>query len=115
MRRNWARSLSYARLSRACCALVCSSRSSLASGMRLAAPGPQLPLPVYADPAAAALYFPRLTRAQQQLLLCTASHACHFVGVMMPRGVRFNRDPRKLLLLCLYSEAVAQQLLQLGI
>ena len=67
-----------------------------------AAPGPQLPLPLYAAPAAAALYSPRLTRAQQQLLLCSASHAHHFVRVMMARDVRYNRDPRKLLLLCLY-------------
>jgi hypothetical protein len=110
MRRNWAQSLSYARIYRACCVLVCSSRSSLASSMRIAAPGPQLPLPLYAAPAAAALYFPVLTRAQQQLLLCTTSHAHHYVRVMMARDVRYNRDPRKLLLLCLYSEAAVQRL-----
>ena len=107
---DWAQSLSYARIYRACCVLVCSSRSSLASSMRIAAPGPQPPLPLYAAPAAAALYSPRLTRAQQQLLLCSASHAHHFVRVMMARDVRYNRDPRKLLLLCLYSEAAVQRL-----
>jgi hypothetical protein len=110
MRNDWAQSLSYARIYRACCVLVCSSRSSLASSMRIAAPGPQLPLPLYAAPAAAALYFPVLTRAQQQLLLCTTSHAHHFARVMMARDVRYNRDPRKLLLLCLYSEAAVQRL-----
>ena len=110
MRDNWAQSLSYARIYRACCLLVCSSRSSLASSMRIAAPGPRLPLPLYAAPAAPALYFPRLTRAQQQMLLCTASHAHHFVRVMMARDVRHNRDRRKLLLLCLYSEAAVQRL-----
>jgi hypothetical protein len=29
--------------------------------------------------------------------------------------VLFNRDPRKQLLLCLYSEAVVQRLAQLGV
>ncbi len=114
MRYDWAQSLSYARLSRSCCALVCCRSSSLASGMRLAAPCPQLPLPLYADPAAAALHFPRLTHAQQQLLLCTASHAGHFVRVTMARDARYHRDPRKQLLLCLHSEAVVQRLLQMS-
>ena len=114
MRNDWAQSLSYLRIYRACCVLVCSSRSSLASSMRLAAPGPQLPLPLYAAPAAAALYFPRLTRAQQLLLLCTASHARHFARVMMARDVRYNRDPRKLLLLCVYSEAAVSAIARLS-
>ncbi len=102
----------YVRWFPAFCTLVCSSRSHLASSFRVAAAAP--PLLLYAAPAAAAVYLPMLTHAQLQLLLCGTGHTCHFVRVMMPRDVRYNRDPRKQLLLRLFTEAAVQRLSGLG-
>ena len=111
MCRTWTQALFYVRWFPAFCTLVCSSRSHLASSVRVAAAAP--PLLLYAAPTPAAVYFPMLTHAQLQLLLRGAGHACHFVRVMMPRDVRHNTDPRKQLLLQLFSEALAMRLLQL--
>ncbi len=112
MCRTWTQALFYVRWILAFCTLVCSSRSHLASCVRVAAAAP--PLLLYAAPAPAAVYLPMLKHAQLQLLLCGAGHACHFVRVMMPRDVRYNRDPRKQLLLRLFTEAAVQRLSGLG-
>jgi hypothetical protein len=113
MCRTWTQALFYVRWFPAFCTLVCSNSSHLASSIRVAAAAP--PLLLYAAPTPAAVYFPMLTHAQLQLLLCGAGHACHFVRVMMPRDVRYNRDPREQLPLRLFTEATVQRLLGLSL
>ena len=95
--------------------LLC-SRCHHVSSVRLQARVHQLHIyaaPDASDAAAAAIYVPKLTRAQLQLLMCTSGHACHFVRVMMPRDVRHNMDPHMPLLLRLLDDSVAIRLSRL--
>jgi hypothetical protein len=97
------------------CRIVCTNRSRMASSILVAAHVLQLRIhPTVAS--AVAGHLPMLTRAQQQLLLSTASCACHLARVLlMPSKVRyrFNKDPCKLLLQRMFDEVMVRRLVLL--
>ncbi len=114
-------SLCYVRRFEAYCKIVCFSRSRMINMMacihpiRLASPVSQLSIYPTAV-SAEAEHMPRLTHAQQLLLLCTASHACHLAhALLMPSiGHRVNKDPRKVLLQRMFDEVMVGRLVMLG-
>jgi hypothetical protein len=114
-------SLSYVRRFEAYCKIVCFNRSRMINMMSSIHPirlaSPVLQLCIYPTAGSAeAEHMPRLTHAQQQLLLCTASHACHLAhALLMPSiGHRFNKDRRKVLLQRMFDEVMVRRLVMLG-
>ncbi len=108
--------LVYVRRFEAFCRIVCTNRSRMASSIRLAAPVLQLRIHATAASAVAG-HLLRLTRAQQLLLLSTASCACHLARVLsMPGKVRygFNKDLCKLLLQRMFDEVMVRRLVLLS-
>jgi hypothetical protein len=118
-----AESLFYVRRFEAYSRIVCINRSRMMSiascihPIRFAAPALQLSIYYPTAASADAEHLPRLTHAQQLLLLCSSSHACHLAHVLlMPRnGRRFNKDPRKALLQRMFDEGMVMRLVMLGL
>jgi hypothetical protein len=66
------------------------------------------------DGLANASLVPILSRAQHLLLICSCGHARHFIHSIMPQDIRHLADPRRLLLLHLFSFSTLSRLEDAG-